>query len=400
MNSALAGVRVIEFGQFIAVPAAGKILADMGAEVVKVEPVGGETARHIGAYGDAIVRTYNGDKRAVAVDLKDPDGTALARRLVGAADVVLQNQRDGVMDALGLGPTEVRAANPDVIYASVSGFGTRGPSRGRAGFDIAAQAESGMMWVTGEAGRDPQRIGFPVVDAAAGHVLAEAVLGAYIRRLRFGGGQDIEVSLLEVAIHLQGANWSEYFTSGRGPERKGNGQPTVAPAADVVPTADGAIVLSAYTPGHFTKLCALIDRPDLDADERFATNALRVTHREALLTELSAAFRRMKSADALELMTSNGVVAAGIHSYEQAAESPDVQAAGIFVDLVPEDGTDGASGYRTLRSPWRTSAGDPVPRRPAPRLGRHTRELMTELGYPPAEIDALRERGTVRTDDS
>jgi crotonobetainyl-CoA:carnitine CoA-transferase CaiB-like acyl-CoA transferase len=386
----LTGVRVVDFGQFIAAPAAGAALADMGADVIKVEPVGGDSARQIGVYGQAMIRTYNGGKRSLAVDLRTAEGQAVAGRLVRDADIVLQNLRTGVMEAFGLGPADVRAVNPAVVYGSVSGFGRHGPSRNRPGFDIAAQAESGLMSVTGEAGRDPQRVGVPVVDAAAGHVLAEAVLGAYIGRLRFGTGRDVEVSLLDVAIHLQGTTWGEYFLTGRVPERKGNGQPTVAPAADVVPTADGAIVLSAYTPAHFAKLCALVGRPELAGDPRFATNPDRVAHRAELLAELAPAFRELTSEKALELLVGNGIVAGAINTYEQVAAHPDVRASGTFVEVVADDGP-----YTVVRTPWR-SGEDPA-RTPAPRVGQHTREILTQLGYPAAEIGDLVRRGIVRT---
>jgi crotonobetainyl-CoA:carnitine CoA-transferase CaiB-like acyl-CoA transferase len=387
----LDGVRVVDFGQFIAAPAAGAALAEMGADVIKIEPVGGESARQIGVYGQAMVRTYNGGKRSLAVDLRTPEGRALAERLVREADIVLQNLRTGVMEAFGLGPADVRAVNPGVIYGSVSGFGRHGPSRDRPGFDIAAQAESGLMSVTGEAGRDPQRVGVPVVDAAAGHVLAEAVLGAYVGRLRFGTGRDVEVSLLDVAIHLQSTTWGEYFLTGQVPERRGNGQPTVAPAADVVPTADGAIVLSAYTPTHFSRLCALVGRPELADDPRFTTNPDRVAHRAELLDELAPVFRRLSSGDALDMLVRNGIVAGAINSYEQVAQHPDVRASGTFVEVV-DDGTP----YTVVRAPWRTGGDAPSPV-PAPRVGQHTREIMTELGYPATEIGDLVRRGIVRT---
>jgi crotonobetainyl-CoA:carnitine CoA-transferase CaiB-like acyl-CoA transferase len=387
----LDGVRVVDFGQFIAAPAAGAALAEMGADVIKVEPVGGESARQIGVYGQAMVDGYNGGKRSIAVDLHTPEGRQVAQRLVRDADLVLQNLRTGVMEAFGLGPADVRAVNPGVVYGSVSGFGRHGPSRDRPGFDIAAQAESGLMSITGEAGRDPQRVGVPVVDAAAGHVLAEAVLAAYIGRLRFGTGRDVEVSLLDVAIHLQATTWGEYFLTGQVPERKGNGQPTVAPAADVVPTADGAIVLSAYTPAHFAKLCALIGRPELADDPRFATNPDRVAHRDALLAELAPAFGELTSEKAIEVLVGNGIVAGAINTYDQVVEHPDVRASGTFTDV------DGHPGRTVVRTPWRDGDGAATTgAAPAPRVGEHTRQIMTELGYPVAEIGDLARRGIVR----
>lgn len=390
----LDGVRVVDFGQFIAAPAAGAALAEMGADVIKIEPVGGESARQIGVYGQAMVRAYNGGKRSLAVDLRTSEGREVARRLVRDADIVLQNLRTGVMETFGLGPADVRAVNPGVVYGSVSGFGRHGPSRDRPGFDIAAQAESGLMSVTGEAGRDPQRVGVPVVDAAAGHVLAEAVLGAYIGRLRFGTGRDVEVSLLDVAIHLQSTTWGEYFLTGEVPERKGNGQPTVAPAADVVPTADGAIVLSAYTPAHFAKLCVLVGRAELADDPRFATNPDRVTNRAALLAELAPAFGGLTTRDALDMLIGNGIVAGAINDYAQVTQHPDVRASGTFVEVV-DDGTP----YTVVRTPWRDGPHDVGAPAPAPGVGRDTRAIMAELGYPATEIDDLVRRGIVRAGD-
>jgi crotonobetainyl-CoA:carnitine CoA-transferase CaiB-like acyl-CoA transferase len=390
----LDGVRVVDFGQFIAAPAAGAALAEMGADVIKIEPVGGESARQIGVYGQAMVRAYNGGKRSLAVDLRTSEGREVARRLVRDADIVLQNLRTGVMEGFGLGPADVRAVNPGVVYGSVSGFGRHGPSRDRPGFDIAAQAESGLMSVTGEAGRDPQRVGVPVVDAAAGHVLAEAVLGAYIGRLRFGTGRDVEVSLLDVAIHLQSTTWGEYFLTGEVPERKGNGQPTVAPAADVVPTADGAIVLSAYTPAHFAKLCVLVGRAELADDPRFATNPDRVANRAALLAELAPAFGGLTTRDALDMLVGNGIVAGAINDYAQVTQHPDVLASGTFVEVV-DDGTP----YTVVRTPWRDGPHDVGAPAPAPGVGRDTRAIMAELGYPATEIDDLVRRGIVRAGD-
>lgn len=385
MNQPLQGVRVVDFGQFIAGPAATQILVDLGADVVKIEPVGGESSRLIGAYGEAILRTYNRGKRCIALDLKDDRGVRIARELIAGADIVVQNLRPGVMDSFGLGAEAVRAAHPEVVYASVSGFGLNGPSRNRAGLDIAAQAESGIMWVTGEADGEPQRVGFPAVDAAAAHVFAQAILGAYVRRLRFGLGDTVETSLLEVAVHLQGPNWGDYLLTGVEPMRKGNGQPTVAPAADVMPTRDGALVVSAYSVLHFDRLCRLIKRPDLPTDPRFSTNELRVANRAEMLVELRAAFCEMTSDEAMDLLARNGVVAGRIRSYPEVRKSLDVEATGVFIDVVAPAG----EPYTTLGSPWSLASIESLSSVGAPELGQHTREVLTELGYDGSTIDNL-----------
>ena len=372
-------------------PAATQILVDLGADVIKVEPVHGESARLIGLYGEAILRTYNRDKRCIALDLKNPHGQKIARQLIDSADIVVQNLRPGVMESFGLGAAAVRAAHPQLVYATVSGFGLHGPSKGRPGLDIAAQAESGIMWVTGEADSEPQRVGFPMVDAAAAHVLAQAILGAYVRRLRFGAGDEVEVSLLEVAIHLQGPNWGEYLLTGNPPVRSGNGQPTVAPAADIMPTRDGAIVVSAYSVPHFEKLCRLIQRPDLVLDERFGSNAVRVANRAELLVELRSAFAHMSTEQAMDLLTPNGVVAGRISSYDEVRKNPDVEATGLFIDVEGPDGTQ----HTTLGSPWHLASVTGGDRRGAPGIGQHTAELLGELGYTGQDISTLAARSVI-----
>lgn len=385
MSAPLEGVRVVDFGQFIAAPAATQVLADLGADVIKVEPVTGEAARIIGVYGEAILRTYNRGKRAIALDLKDPRGRAIAERLIADADIVVQNLRPGVMESFGLDAASVRARHPGIVYSTVSGFGLHGPSRNRPGLDIAAQAESGIMWVTGEADGEPQRVGFPVVDAAAAHVFAQAVLGAFVRKVRFGLGDEVEVSLLEVAVHLQGPNWGEFLLTGQSPQRRGNGQPTIAPAADLMPTLDGAIVVSAYSPPHFARLCALIGRNDLTEDPRFATNEDRVANRSPLLVELRAAFAPMTSDAAMELLTGNGVVAGRISGYDEVFKNPDVEATGLFIEAIEPDG----ATHPTLRSPWHLASVGDGPRTAAPRLGEHTAEVLGDHGYTRAEIEEL-----------
>lgn len=385
MTTPLDGVRVVDFGQFIAAPAATQILADLGAEVIKVEPVNGESSRLIGSYGEAILRIYNRDKRGIALNLKDNRGQQLAHELISGADIVVENLRPGVMDSFGLGADAVRAAHPHLIYATVSGFGLHGPSKHRAGLDIAAQAESGIMWMTGEADGEAQRVGFPVVDAAAAHVFAQAILGAYVRRLRTGDGDTVETSLLEVAVHLQGPNWGDYLLTGAEPMRKGNGQPAIAPAADVMRTRDGAIVVSAYSAMHFDRLCTLLGRPELVSDPRFETNEKRVANRPSLLTELRAEFATMTSDEALELLTSNGVVAGRISCYSEVRENPDIESAGLFIEVTDPTGGE----YTTLGSPWHLGSIPECSATGAPGLGQHTIELLAGLGYSDAAIDEL-----------
>ncbi len=390
----LVGVKVLDLGQFIAVPAATQLLADLGADVVKIESLQGEGARNIGIYGQAMLRTYNRGKRGVAIDLKHPRGRDLALELARGADILIQNLRPGAMARLGLGYADVKALNPQIVYASLTGFGTKGPSRDRAGLDIAAQAESGVMWVTGDGEGEPQRVGFPLVDAAAGHVLAEGVLAAYIGRLRSGLGDHVEVSLLDVAIHLQGTNWGEYSLTGEAPRRSGNGLPAIAPAADVLTTSDGAIVLSAYSAVHFPRLCALIGRLDLVSDPRFARIEVRVQHRAELLAAIRPFFAELTSEAAMAVLSAAGLVAGQVNDYPSVMANPDVAAASTFIDVVEPDGT----SYAIPRSPLTTSHSRPRTEAP-PALGRDTLAVLLELGLSAETVEDLVRMGVVRVLD-
>jgi crotonobetainyl-CoA:carnitine CoA-transferase CaiB-like acyl-CoA transferase len=382
----LAGVRVIDFGQYIAGPGAAMALCELGASVIKIEPLAGDQARHIGRYGDSMVRAYNRGKRSIALDLKSEAGRAVALRLVARADVVIQNLRPGVVDKLGLGPAQLRALYPRLVYLSVCGFGSTGPSRDRPGYDIAAQAESGLMSVTGEPGRLPMKVGVPIVDAAAAQLGAQAVLAALFGRERSGMGETLELSLLDTALHLQAATWCEYLGGAPEPTRIGDGQPHNAPAADVVPTRDGHIVLSAYAEDHWQRFCRVVGRAELATDPRFATNADRVAHRGALREVLRECLSDLTSAQCVDLLGRNQIVAGAVRRYSEVLASPDVAASGIVVPAeVP-----GAAPYHALGLPYRL--GDTPRPAPggAPACGADSLAILAEAGYTEAEIHALR----------
>src|SRR6476469_1508478 len=368
MTLPLAGIRVVEFGHYIAAPAATQLLSDLGADVVKVEPPAGDQARGIGAYGEGIVLAYNRGKRSVVLDLKREDDRNTALELVAAADVVVQNLRAGTLARLGLGPADLRADHPGLIYVSVSGFPARGPSAHRAGLDIAGQAESGLMSVNGEQDGDPLRVGFPIADVTASYAVVQAVLAALVRRGRTGEGGVAEVSLLAAAIHLQSAMWGEWQVTGREPRRKGNGQATVAPAADLVHNADGTIVLSAYTPEHFARLCPLIDRPWMLDDPRFADNPSRVANRTALLAEITGALGMLDTEKCLGLLADHGIVAAEVRGYRDVAEAADVRAGGVMTTGIGPDG----DRYVIPSLPFTLDGVAPPADRTVPRPGADT----------------------------
>ncbi|NUZ08017.1 CaiB/BaiF CoA transferase family protein [Piscinibacter koreensis] len=387
----LAGVSVLDFGQYIAGPGAAMALADLGASVIKVESLGGDQARHIGRYGESMIRAYNRGKRSIALDLKSQAGREIAWRLIARSDVVIQNLRPGVVEKLGLGPADVRARHPRVIYLSISGFGSAGPSRDRPGYDIAAQAESGLMTVTGEPDRLPQKVGVPVVDAAAAQLGAQAVLAALYGRERSGVGETLEVSLLETALNLQAATFCEYLGGGPEPTRIGAGQPHNAPAAEVVPTSDGHIVLSAYAEDHWQRFCRVVGREELIDDPRFSSNQQRVAHRAELREVLGECLSKYTSEQCVTLLGRNQIVVGAVRRYRDVLASPDVIASGIVVDA---QGPDGAH-YRALGLPYRMGdAPRPAPAA-APACGADGAAVLAEAGYSDEEIAALRQRGVI-----
>jgi crotonobetainyl-CoA:carnitine CoA-transferase CaiB-like acyl-CoA transferase len=388
----LAGLRVVDIGQYIAGPGAAMTLSELGAGVVKIEPIGGDQARHIGRYGEAMVRAYNRGKRSIALDLKSEAGREAALRLIARADVVVQNLRPGAATKLGLDAATVRARWPRIVYLSISGFDSRGPSGERPGYDIAAQAESGLMSVTGEPDRPPQKVGVPIVDAAAAQMGAQAVLAALVGRATCGTGATIETSLFEVAMHLQASTWADYLGGAPEPTRIGDGQPHNAPAAEVIPTRDGHIVLSAYADEHWQRLCRVLGREELARDERFSSNERRVANRSALREVLRACLSGRSSEECVALLTRQQIVVGAVRSYSQVLASADLVRGGLVVDAIDASGE---PRYRALSLPYRFDDA-PRPAPPAaPACGADSDALLAEAGYAADEIAALRRSGAV-----
>ncbi len=387
----LAGVQVIDLGQYIAGPGAAMALAELGASVTKIEPLSGDQARHIGRYGESMVRAYNRGKRSIALDLKSDAGREAALRLIAQADVVIQNLRPGAVDKLGLGPAALCARFPRLVYLSISGFPANTPSAQRPGYDIAAQAESGLMAVTGEPDGLPQKVGVPVVDAAAAQLGAQAVLAALYGREKHGAGQALEVSLLETALHLQAATWCEYLAGAPEPTRMGHGQPHNAPAAELVATRDGHVVLSAYAEEHWQRFCRIVGREVLAADPRFATNALRVQHRAELRALLDECLSAYSSDECVALLGGNQIVVGAVRRYRDVLTSPDVVASGLLVQAHTPDG----DSYRALGLPYRLGDAPRAAPPAAPDCGADGAQLLAEAGYGAAQIAALRDSGVL-----
>jgi crotonobetainyl-CoA:carnitine CoA-transferase CaiB-like acyl-CoA transferase len=326
MSQTLRGITVVEVGQYISAPATTQLLADLGARVIKVEsPSGVQSGEEVGAFALGMYRAYNMDKEIVTLDLKSADGLTAFRQLVREADVLVHNLRPGAAERLGIGADALLAEQPSLVYASVSGFGVSDPEGTRKGLDIAAQAEGGIMSVTGEQAVSPQRVGFALVDVATSYLVAFGILARLAGRhvhgdVHHGPGGRVEASLLDVAIHLQSANWGEYSVTGKFPTRGGNGQVNAAPAADLLATRDGHVVVSAYTREHWSRLCHALERVDLERDPRFATNAARVANRAALLAELGRATATMASEVCAARLAAEGIVVGVVRDYASVLE--------------------------------------------------------------------------------
>ncbi len=373
----LQGLRVLDAGQYIAAPAAAQTLADLGADVIKLEPPGGDAARHVGwtqdAYGP-MFSAYNRGKRSVVLDLRSDTGRRQAQRLALSCDVVLANTRPGALEKQGLGAAQLMALSPRLIYGRVSAFGQEGPASIRPGFDIAAQAESGMMSLNGESERDPVRVGFTVVDLLASQTLTTGVLAALLRCGRTGRGGLVDLSLIDVAVSALANAWAEYHLTGQMPLRRGNGQPMAAPAAEVIATRDGQIVLSAYTQDHFARLCATIGQPQLAQDERFATNQARVANRPALTAVLREALSHFDADAIVDILAQGGIVAGAIRTMDGIKPGH----AGVSADLFTEVATAGRAPVRVPALSFSLDgARQPAGRLPA--LGEHTHEVLAEL---------------------
>ncbi|MEV5751329.1 CaiB/BaiF CoA-transferase family protein [Actinoallomurus sp. NPDC052308] len=395
-DGALAGVRVLELSRILSGPFAGMILADLGAEVIKVEDTRkGDDTRQWGPPFQGDDATYflsiNRNKRSISVDLKTDKGREAVQRLADRADVVLENFRPGTAARLGFGYEELSARNPGLVYASISGFGQTGPYAERAGYDLIAQAMSGIMSVTGEADGSPVRMGTSAADLGAGMYAVIGVLAALHARRFTGRGQHIDISLLDGQISWLTYVAGNHFATGETPRRYGSAHPSIVPY-QALPTADGHLMVAIGNDGLWRRFATAVGRGDLAEDPRFATNADRVHHREELLGFLRAALSSRTSAEWAEVLTEAGVPVGPINTVPEALAHPQVRAR----DMVVEVDHPGAGRLRMVGSPLKLSAHPPAVRSAPPGLGEHTDEVLAELGLGPDEIAAMREEGAVR----
>jgi crotonobetainyl-CoA:carnitine CoA-transferase CaiB-like acyl-CoA transferase len=381
----LDGYRVLDFTQNIAGPLAGQVLADLGAEVIKVEAPNGEAARQITAVlpGRPPLPTlflpHNRGKKSVAVDLTDDENKQQILRLVDTADVVLEGFRPGVMERMGLGPDELRARNPRLIYARLSAYGGNGPQGNRPGVDLMVAAESGMTTGMPTPTGKPQIIPFQLVDAASGHVLAQAVLAALLNRERHGVTDVVRVAMYDVAVNLQASQLtihlnkpSEVPKPDAAPntkKRKGVGFATQP--SDAFKAADGYLVISAYVPKHWAKLCEIIGRPDMLTDERFIDQRSRAMNYPELTEELEAALAAKTAAEWVQLLQEGGLMACHAYTWKQVVATP------LFAEneLALRVGS-GEDAVTVVRMPARYASFDAAATDPPPAPGQHNEEFL------------------------
>jgi len=389
MSGPLAGVKVLELAQIMAGPTCGMMLADLGADVIKVERVpGGDDTRKMdrpSVKGEsASFMAMNRNKRGIALNLKLLAAQDALKRMAARADVVTENYRQGTMEKLGVGYESLRRINPALIYCSISGYGRTGPYADKGGYDLIAQGMSGLMSVTGEAGRAPAKSGGPVCDINAGVLAALGVVSAYVHRLKTGEGQLVDTSLFEAGIQQMYWQAAIYFATGESPGPTGSAHILSAPY-QAFRAADGWLTIGGANQSNWERLVRVLGAPQWLADPRFASNAERMKHLEALTEVMNEKIRAWKVKDLISALDAAGVPCGPINSIADVAADPHALAREMVVELEhPRAGRTRALGLpvKLSRTPGKVS-------RPAPVLGQHTREVLAEFGFSAVEIDTL-----------
>ena len=381
----LHGIRVIELARILAGPWAGQALADLGADVIKVEnPDGGDDTRK---WGPPFVTSHDGEnlsaayyhscnrgKRSIAVDFATPEGAETVRKLVATADVLIENFKLDGLKKYGLDYESVRRLNPKLVYCSITGFGQDGPYAPRAGYDFIIQGISGLMSITGEPGREPQKVGVAVSDIFTGLYSVIAIQAALRHAEATGEGQFIDMALLDTQVSVLGNQNLNYLVSGKPPVQMGNAHMNIAPY-EVLPVKDGFLILAVGNDGQFQRFCKVVGLNRLATDPDFATNPARVTNRARLREALTAALAGWERDGLLPLLDAAAVPASPINNIAQMFEDPQVVARGMRLDL--DDGR--GNTLPSVRSPMVLSETPLAYERPSPRLGEHTAEILAEL---------------------
>ncbi|HSV84441.1 MAG TPA: CoA transferase [Ramlibacter sp.] len=387
LANALSGLKVLDFTQVMAGPTCTLCLADLGADVVKVEAPSGDLARALSPWvqGEGVpFLALNRNKRGIVLDLKEPHDRRAAQQLAAQADVLVESFRPGVMARLGLAYATLSTANPRLIYCSVSAYGQHGAASDRPGVDGVLQAVSGLMSVTGGPGGAPCKVPVPVVDLMTGYLATISVLAALSDRQRTGRGQHVESSMFASAIALQQTNFAAYFVDGKVPGPQGNAAPYSTPN-EALRCADGWIMVAAYHPERWQALCTAIGAPALAGHPRFADNQRRLQHREALLHELELHMLPQPRAFWLERFAAADIICGSINDYREVAQSGPFVEAGLAEAVLHP-----AAGALTLPRSVIGAVGErPQARCAAPTLGQHTCEVLAEPGWSGVSINAM-----------
>lgn len=392
----LAGRRVLDLSRVLAGPWCTMILADLGAEVIKVEnPVGGDDTRHWGPpYIGGEAAYYlcaNRNKQSIAIDLASAEGQRIVRELAADADVLVENYKLGGLGKFGLDYASIAAINPAIVYCSVSGYGRSSPIAERAGYDYVIQAEGGLMAVTGETDGQPMKVGVAVADLFTGMAAAQAVLAALIARDRDGVGQFIDMALYDCQLSMMANVAGAYLASDDEPKRYGNGHPTVVPY-QVFDTADGRVVIAVGNDRQFATLCTrILERPELAGDDRFAKNSDRVANRQALLDTLAPLVAQRTTESWLESLRGAGIPCGEVRSVGAALTAPETAAR----DMVRQVQHPTAGTIRLVGSPLKLSGTPVVDPIAPPLLGEHSSAILANIGYSADRIAALRTSGII-----
>ena len=400
MPEALEGVRVLDCSQILAGPFCSMLLADMGADVIKIEkPNGGDDTRRMGPpfidTESAAFLAMNRNKRSIVLNFKEQSGVQAMKTLVKDADIVIENYRTGTMARLGLGYEDLKNINPGIIYCSISGFGRTGPYANRGGFDLVAQGMSGLMSITGVPDSPPVKVGVPIADMNAGMFATYGILAAYINKLRTKKGQYLEISLLEAAIAYTVWESAGYFATGDIAEPLGSSHRNSAPY-QALKTKDGHINVGAPNQSNWERFANAIERSDLVTRNEFKDNASRLVNRESLERELELTLTTKNSSEWLEVLEKSGVPAGPILNISEVWNDPQVEARNMKVTLDhPTAGkiTNIGLAAKLYSTPGRIT-------KPAPLLGEHTREILVDAGYSKKNIEDLIDSGAAVTNDS
>jgi crotonobetainyl-CoA:carnitine CoA-transferase CaiB-like acyl-CoA transferase len=394
MASSLDGVMVLDLSRVLAGPYCAMMLADMGADVLKIEePEGGDESRTWPPFAAGEASGYlsmNRNKRNLTLNLKTPEAQEILKKLVAQADVLIENFRTGTMESFGLAYDVLRTINPRLIYCGVSVFGRSGPYKDKAGYEALMQAFSGVMSITGEPDGPPLRCGISLMDLGTGMMAAYGVMNALFHRERTGQGQKVEVSLFETALSLMSYHAVGYLLNGHVPQRQGSGHPMIVPY-QVFPTQDGEIFIVGSNQRLWTRLCQALGRDDLLQDPRFRSNAERVAHREVLVPLLQVETRKYRTAELHEMLDKADIPCAPVNTLDKVLTDPQTLAREMIVDvphpLIPD--------LKLLGVPIKLSDTPGEVRLPPPLKSQHTEEVLADLGYSGADIKTLRERQVI-----